>query len=148
MKSTKKLAVYIVSVLSLAFVLSAVSFSQTAQASQSAPEKLTQQQLNTMIANAKTPADHQRIARYYEAQAQQYIADAIKNSAKVVAYNKSPYTNICLMCVSSNYSLQMAARAQGLSEQIAEERAMKLQELAKQQQAMADVAAMSSRVGQ
>jgi hypothetical protein len=59
----------ILSILSLAFVMTVAAFGQTASTPQSKPEHLGKRQLNTLIATAKTPAEHQRIAQYYEAKA-------------------------------------------------------------------------------
>jgi hypothetical protein len=50
------------------------------------PEKLSNQQLNTLISTAKTPAEHQRIAQFYQSQAQDYLAQAQEHEAMVAAY--------------------------------------------------------------
>jgi hypothetical protein len=41
-----------------------------------ATEPLNKHQLNTLIVSAKTPAEHQRIARFYQSQAQSYLAQS------------------------------------------------------------------------
>jgi hypothetical protein len=74
----------ILSVLSLALVLTTVAFGQTSSTPK--PEHLTKQQLNTLISTAKTPADHQRIAQYYKGQAVDYLAQAKDHEAMVAAY--------------------------------------------------------------
>src|ERR1700735_2877253 len=76
----------LLSVLSLAVVMTA--FSQTV----SAAEALSKTQLNTLAATAKTPAEHQRIADYYQAQAQNYLAQAADHTAMIAAYKASPST--------------------------------------------------------
>ena len=68
-----------------AAVLAFTSFAVTAQ-TQPNSEKLSKQQLLSLIATAKTPADHLRIAQYYEAQAQQYQAQAREHEQMVAAY--------------------------------------------------------------
>jgi hypothetical protein len=39
-------------------------------------DHLSKRQLNTLIATAKTPAEHQRIAEFYLSQAQDYVAQS------------------------------------------------------------------------
>lgn len=48
--------------------------------------KDTKQQLNTLIANAKTPAEHERIAQFCEQKAADYRAQAVEHQAMVAAY--------------------------------------------------------------
>jgi hypothetical protein len=62
----------VLSVLSLAFVMSIAAFGQTPSTQQPKPEHLSKQQLNTLIATAKTPAEHGRVAQYYQAKAVDY----------------------------------------------------------------------------
>jgi hypothetical protein len=76
----------ILSILSLAFVMTVAAFGQTASTPQSKPEHLGKRQLNTLIATAKTPAEHQRIAQYYEAKAQDYLAQSKEHEQMVAAY--------------------------------------------------------------
>ena len=73
-----------ITILSLALALAV--FAQAAPAQQSKPEHLNKQQLNTLIANAKTPAEHERIAQYYEGKAVDYRAEAVEHQAMVAAY--------------------------------------------------------------
>jgi hypothetical protein len=76
----------ILSILSLAFVMTVAAFGQTASTPQSKPEHLGKRQLNTLIATAKAPAEHQRIAQYYEAKAQDYLAQSKEHEQMVAAY--------------------------------------------------------------
>ncbi len=71
----------ILSVVSLALVMTAAAFAQAPK-----PEPLTKQQLNTLIATAKTPAEHQRIASYYELSAQDYKTQAQDHVEMIAAY--------------------------------------------------------------
>jgi hypothetical protein len=80
----------ILSILSLAFVITAAAFGQTASAQQTKPEHLSKRQLNSLIATAKTPAEHQRIAQYYQATAQDYLAQAKEHEQMVAAYKANP----------------------------------------------------------
>ncbi|HEX9198440.1 MAG TPA: hypothetical protein VF865_02700 [Acidobacteriaceae bacterium] len=80
-----KRAVSILSVLSLALVMTVAAFGQTP----AKPQHLSKQQLNTLIATAKTPAEHQRIAQFYQSQAQDYLAQADEHAAMVAAYKSN-----------------------------------------------------------
>jgi hypothetical protein len=61
-------------VLSLVFVLAFTAYSQNTTSQQT--EKLGKKQLAALVANAKTPADHARLATYYTAQAQNDLDEA------------------------------------------------------------------------
>jgi hypothetical protein len=74
------------SVLSLAFAITVAAFGQTPSAQEVKPEHLSKQQLNTLIATANTPAEHERIAQYYRAKALDYLAQAKEHEAMVAAY--------------------------------------------------------------
>jgi hypothetical protein len=80
----------ILSILSLAFVITAAAFGQTTSAQQSKPEHFSKRQLNTLIAAARTPAEHQRIAQYYQAKAQDYLAQAKEHEQMLAAYKANP----------------------------------------------------------
>ncbi len=75
-----------ITILSLALALTVAAFVQASPAQQPQPEHLSKQQLNALIANAKTPAEHQRIAQFYEAKAQDYRAQAVEHETMVAAY--------------------------------------------------------------
>ena len=74
----------ILSVLSFALVMTVAAFGQTAP--QTKPESLTKQQLNTLIATAKTPAEHERIANFYKLSALDYKTQAQEHEEMIVAY--------------------------------------------------------------
>lgn len=74
----------VLSVLSLASVMTVAAFAQSPSTAK--PEQLNKQQLNTLIATAKTPAEHQRIAGYYEAQAQDLRDQAQEHVSMIAAY--------------------------------------------------------------
>jgi hypothetical protein len=73
-------------VLSLAFAITVAVFGQTPSTQQPKPEHLSKQQLNTLIATAKTPAEHERIAQFYEAKAREYRVQEQEHEAMVAAY--------------------------------------------------------------
>jgi hypothetical protein len=81
-----KRSISILSVLSLAFVMTVAALGQTPPAKQTKPEHLSMVELNTLISTAKTPAEHQRIARYYQAKALDYLAQAKEHEQMVAAY--------------------------------------------------------------
>ena len=68
------------------FIITAAILAQTPSAPQPKAEHLSKQQLNTLIATAKTPAEHERIAQYYRAQASDYLAEAKDHESMVAAY--------------------------------------------------------------
>jgi len=68
------------------FMIATAALAQTPSATQSKPEHLTKQQLNTLIASAKTPAEHERLAQYYRAHASDYLAEAKDHESMVAAY--------------------------------------------------------------
>ena len=71
-------------------MMTAAGLAQTSSAPQTKPEHFSKQQLNTLIATAKTPAEHQRIAQYYQAKAQDYLAQAKEHEQMLAAYNANP----------------------------------------------------------
>jgi hypothetical protein len=76
----------ILGVLSLAAV---TTLSATSQAPASSVN-LSRGQLSTLASSAKTPADHERIAQYYQAKAQGYLAQAQVHQAMLAAYKANP----------------------------------------------------------
>ena len=61
--------------------------------SQLATEKLTAKQLNALVASAKTPAEHLRIAGYYELKAQEYRAQAQVHAEMLASFMANSATN-------------------------------------------------------
>jgi len=76
----------VLSALLLSIILSVTAFAQAPATSSVKPEHFSKQQLNTLIADAKTPAQHERIAQFYEAKANVYSAEATEHEAMVAAY--------------------------------------------------------------
>jgi len=83
------------SVLSLAFVMTFAAVAQSPSTPQPKPEHLSKKQLSALIATAKTPAEHERIAKFYESSAQDYRVEAQEHEAMIAAYkaNSSLSTN-------------------------------------------------------
>ena len=78
----------VLSVASLALVITVAALAQ-APSTKAKPEQFTKQQLNTLISTAKTPAEHQRIANFYKANAKTYRAQAQEHEAMIVAYKSN-----------------------------------------------------------
>ncbi len=83
-------AISILSVVSLAFVMTVAALGQTSSTPNRGPENLTKRELNSLIANAKSPAEHRRIAAFYQATSQEYLAQAKEHEEMIAAYNANP----------------------------------------------------------
>ena len=81
-----------VTTLSLIAVLFIATIGHAAKL-QTGGEKLTKQQLLTLIAMAKTPAEHQRIADYYEAKAQDFLDESQMHKQMAQAFKANPLTS-------------------------------------------------------
>ena len=78
-----------ITILSLVLALTVAVIAHAAPPQQTKPEHLSKQQLNTLIASAKTPAEHERIADFYAASAQDYRAQAQEHVAMIAAYKSN-----------------------------------------------------------
>ncbi len=112
----------------LVLVISVVGFISAAQ--QQKPENLTKKQLLSLIATAKTPAEHERIAEYYHAKAQEYLAEAKEHAEMAEAYKKNPMTN------SSKFALGTVNHCEYFAQSF-KEMAAKMQDLANMHEQMA-----------
>ena len=74
--------IFAISSLIAVLFVATLGFAET----QSKSEKLSKEQLNSLISAAKTAAQHQRIADYYQARAQDYLAQAKEHEGMVAAY--------------------------------------------------------------
>ena len=138
MRIEKNVALGYFAVLSLALMFTASSYGQTANAAQHASQKkLSEHQIKQLIVSAKSPEDHQLIAEYYREQSQDYLNQAHAYEAKIAAYERTPYLNSCLMCVTSSNSLEAAVRSLKISKRAADERADEMHRLAIMHEQMA-----------
>ncbi len=112
----------------LVIMLSAVWQVSTAQ--QHKPEKLSKQQLLSLITSAKTPAEHRRVAEYYHATAQDYLAQAKEHAEMAEAYKKNPMTS------SSKFATGTVDHCEYFAQSF-KEMATKMQELADMHEQMA-----------
>lgn len=53
-------------------------------------DKLTKKELKALIASAKAPADHERIAAYYRAEVQRLDAKYRQHEEDLAGYNRNP----------------------------------------------------------
>lgn len=93
----------IFSILSLIFALVLAAHGQMASMPEHQTEKLTKQQLKALIATAKTPEEHLRIAHFYDQQAQEYMDQAKEHEGMLAAYkaNLSQTTSKSRITVTS-----------------------------------------------
>jgi hypothetical protein len=115
-------------ILSIALDLTLTAFSQAQSAPKS--EKLSEQQLLSLITTAKTPADHTRIADYYQAQAKNYLAQSKEHEQMAAAYKKNPVTS------SSKFATQTVNHCDYLAQSFKKD-ADRVQDLAKLHEQMA-----------
>jgi hypothetical protein len=127
MTRTHSRSVNIFTVVSLALVMLFGAFGQSA----SAQDKVSKDQLNKLIATARTPAEHQRIADYYQGQARQYQAQVDEHNAMIAAYKANP---------SSKHQAALLTHCQNLVTDL-KDLSTKSQELAHMHQQMANEAA-------
>jgi hypothetical protein len=76
---------------------------------------LGKSELNTLIATARTPAEHERIAQDYRVQAQNYRAEASAHAAMVAMYRTSPSVNAKNQAATINHCEYFAAKLNGLA---------------------------------
>ncbi len=88
MKNKSITAFFLIAVLSLT-TLGAMS---PARGDDTNP-KLTSKQLRSLITNAKTPEDHQKLAAYYRDMAAEAKANAAEHEKILAAYNQNPSTH-------------------------------------------------------
>lgn len=79
-----------IAILSVVLAVSAVGFA--APAPQSA-QQLSKKQLNALVASAKTPAEHERIAAYYRGQAESLLAESNEHAKMASELAANPATN-------------------------------------------------------
>lgn len=112
-----------------AAVLASTSFAATAQAQQT-PEKLTKRQLQSLIATAKTPAEHTRIAQYYQAKAQDGLAQSKMHEEMAAQYKANPLAS------SSKFATGTVNHCEYLAQHL-KENAAQMQKLAQEHEQMA-----------
>ena len=117
-------------ILAVVFVIMLSAVWQVSTAQQHKPENLSKQQLLSLIASAKTPAEHRRVAEYYHATAKDYLAQAKEHAEMAEAYKKNPMTN------SSKFATGTVDHCEYFAQSF-KEMATKMQELADMHEQMA-----------
>jgi hypothetical protein len=77
-----------IATLSFATAFAFTSFAAMAQTQPNSAD-LSKQQLVSLIASAKTPAEHTRIAQYYGAKAQDYLAQSNEHAQMAEQFKKN-----------------------------------------------------------
>ena len=115
-------------VFSLVFAIALTATSQTPNPQQ--PEKLGKKQLAALVSNAKTPADHTRLASYYAAQAQTDLTQARTHGQMAATFQQSS------PAISAKFDAGTVKHCQYVQAHLQQE-AAKMQLLSQQQQLMA-----------
>lgn len=79
---------YLTNLLIVSFAM--LSFASVYAAATDAQRPPTKHELNTLLKNAKTPADHLRIASYYHEEAQRLRSSAQEYLKQAAVYDKNP----------------------------------------------------------
>jgi len=82
-----------IAAISLVLAFAFASFGAATMMAQHPSATLTQKQLVSLLASAHTKADHLRLAQYYHAKSQDYLAQSKEHEASAEAYRKNPFTN-------------------------------------------------------
>ena len=115
--------------LSLSIVLG-LSLTAASAATLPKAEKLNKQQHKSLIASAKTPAEHERIAQYYEAKAQNDLAQANEHAQMASQFKQNAVTS------SPKWSTGTVNHCEYLAQSFTED-AAKMQALAQEHEQMA-----------
>jgi hypothetical protein len=107
----------------------AVSATREFEPTEQTTPTLGKSELDALIATAKTPAEHARIAQDYRDQAQDFLAQSKEHAAMVAAYKTNPNINAKNQAATIGHCEYFAAKFNDL--------AVKSQELAKMHEQMA-----------
>jgi hypothetical protein len=124
----------IISTLVLGLSLAVSVMAQSTASVQVVPEKLTRQQLQSLVTTAKTSAEHQRIANYYEAKAQRLVVESQEHAMMAEQYKKN------IITASGKFSTGTVNHCEYIAESLKQD-AAKAQELANLHQEMARTSA-------
>jgi hypothetical protein len=118
-------------IVSFAFaaVLAFTSFAAMAQ-TQPSSDNLSKQQLLSLIVSAKTPAEHIRIAQYYGAKAQDYLAQSKEHAQMAEAFKQNSLTS------SSKFSTGTVNHCEFLAQNF-KQKAEQMQKLEREHEQMA-----------
>ena len=115
-------------ILSLVFALAFTAYSQTTTSQQT--EKLGKKQLAALVASAKTPSDHERLATYYAAQATNDLTESELHGRMAADFQQSTAAS------SEKFATGTIKHCQYLQAHLKQD-AVKMQALAQQHEEMA-----------
>lgn len=72
--------------------------------------KLSSSELKTLIATAKEPADHEKLAAYYRTKAEEAKATVAEHQAMLAAYEKNPASHMPMKTAGPDYWCQQLIR--------------------------------------
>lgn len=75
------------------FAMAIPAIAQVSSASAGKPEKLSKHELRSLVKGAATPEQHMRLARYYEAKAQQDLAESNEHGRMAEQFRNNPMVN-------------------------------------------------------
>ena len=87
---TRSLSWYVASLFMLTLFMGGTATILRAQDTQ---VKLSHKQVKELIANAKEPADHEKLAAYYRSKAEQAKAAVVQHQEMLDAYSKAPWSH-------------------------------------------------------
>ena len=76
--------------LKLTVLLAVLAVTVTQIGSAQSGQHLSKKELRTLIANAKTKADHEKLAAYYKSETERLLADAKKHEEMADEYHRNP----------------------------------------------------------
>ncbi|MFP5205745.1 MAG: hypothetical protein ACLGSH_10340 [Acidobacteriota bacterium] len=121
------------SVFALTLAIAVTVSAQVSPTSPAKPEKLTKGQLRSLIAAATTPEQHMRLAQYYEAKAQHYVAESNEQLKMAEQFKANPMMNNDKRVFGTVDHCEYYA-------QFFKQQAVKMQNLAHMQEQMAEAA--------
>jgi hypothetical protein len=78
------------SVAGVLLAIAILTLGLTRNTSAQSEKPMTKQELKSLIANAKTREDHQKLASYYSGEANRFAAEAKEHEAMAEAYHRNP----------------------------------------------------------
>ena len=81
------------SIFALMLAMTITVIAQVSSTSPVKPEKLSNSELRSLIATATTPEQHMRLAQYYEAKAQHYLAESYEHQEMAEQFKRNPMMN-------------------------------------------------------
>jgi len=112
--------VVIVTAIALAMLIAGVKTVQLQAQDSNAKVTLSKKQLKDLIANANTPADHERIAQYYDTEATRYEADAKEHEDEPGYYAGGQHPTPAVGKSANYYSINMVSHCPQIATKLKE----------------------------